>query len=112
MKKAFFYVLLCLVPNLTFTQSDDAYYSSIMNLRDTSFVEETKGSNPVSYYGRDFTPRGTFRVKVIFAGFYSPPVFFEDQHEMNNWPASDAYNNHSDLKVNFWHLEHFVNLAA
>lgn len=65
---------------------------------DTSFVETlTRGTGDYAPYGSSFTPHGTFRVLIVYAGFYTTGVY-DDDYPLSVWP-NDPINDPYHLSV-------------
>jgi len=70
MKKTilFLSMFIFMTTGLLFGQND--YFNMMLNLKDSEFVSfESKASN-YAPYGGTFTPKGTLKVLVIYAGLY------------------------------------------
>lgn len=46
--------------------------------------------------GRDFSPHGTIRVMIIYAGFYDP-VAYDDAENLNQWSPYDQLERHTNV---------------
>ena len=67
-----FLAFLCCILSLNIvahSQSDDYYYS-VLNMHDTSEVYSGTKAGTQAYFGDAFTPKGTFRALIIYAGFF------------------------------------------
>lgn len=66
---------------------------------DTSFAETfTRTEGDYAPYGQSFTPRGTFRILVVYAGFYTPGVY-DDNYPLSIWPTNYNDDNHLSVPI-------------
>lgn len=68
-------------------------------VQDTSWDSFGNGTNRFAPFGGCFTPKGTLKALVIYAGLYEPGVFDEINCPIVNWPETDDYpfNQHNNV---------------
>jgi len=94
MKKCILCLMTVIASISVFSQAD---YSTVLN----SYVY-TNGSmgyaavNANAYNGRDFSPHGTFKILIIYAGFHTSGSLVDNQ-SIDYWPATDALDQHNTV---------------
>ncbi|MBI4645461.1 MAG: hypothetical protein HY738_02425, partial [Bacteroidia bacterium] len=91
---SFVSLLLIVVSSIVYSQDD--YYNMILNLQDTCIVDFESKSNNYAPYGGSFTPKGTFKVLIIYAGFFQnlPTNDPDNQDLVPIWIPDDGTGSH------------------
>ncbi len=103
MKKSFFYglLMLCLMASITKqrAQAQVVIDPEFLNLEDV-YIETnplTKRASNLSTNGGVFTPKGTIRCMVIYAGFYIPGDDAFNTQNVSKWPSNDIDDNYTTV---------------